>query len=158
LSLARERMPSAITLDIILPDVDGWRIIDSLRSDLATRHIPIWVVSTEDARERAFESGAQGFIAKPLLSAADLEENLRPLLASLDRRERRVLVVAPENAPDMDIVRSLASDGGILIEEAADMPAVINALEKAPIDCMVLDGRLDLPLFAVAEALRDHPP
>ena len=60
LALARDYMPDAVTLDILLPDIDGWRVLDRLKHDLSTRHIPICVVSTEDARERAFAAGALG--------------------------------------------------------------------------------------------------
>ncbi|MCC7252514.1 response regulator, partial [Hyphomicrobium sp.] len=155
LGLAREKIPSAITLDIVLPDIDGWRIIDSLRSDLATRHIPVWVVSTEDARERAFEAGAQGFLAKPMLSKTDLEDGLRPLLDGLGRKEKRILIAAPAGSADLNIVRALASDD-IVIEEARDLASAVRCLEHTPVDCLVADSRLDLPLFAVAEALRDH--
>ena len=49
-ALARERQPDAITLDICLPDIDGWRVLDRLKSDLATRHIPIYVISTRGER------------------------------------------------------------------------------------------------------------
>ncbi len=83
LALARDYMPDAITLDIVLPDMDGWRVMDRLKHDLSTRHIPICVVSTEDARERALDAGARGFIAKPIPSKAVLDEGLQDLLASM---------------------------------------------------------------------------
>jgi HAMP domain-containing protein/signal transduction histidine kinase/CheY-like chemotaxis protein len=155
LALAKEFVPSAVTLDIVLADMDGWRIIDGLRSDLATRHIPIWVVSTEDARERAFDVGAQGFLAKPLFSKSDLEEGLRPLLARIDRAERRVLLATAEASPQLDLVRDLASDG-IIIETAANVAEVKRALESAAIDCVIVDGRLGLPLFVIADAMQGH--
>ena len=68
LALARDYMPDAITLDIFLADMSGWRVMDRLKNDLSTRHIPICVVSTEDARERALDAGARSFIAKPIPS------------------------------------------------------------------------------------------
>ena len=68
LTMTREFHPAVITLDIFLPDMQGWRILDRLKTDLATRHIPICVVSTDDSRERALQAGAIGFLAKPLQS------------------------------------------------------------------------------------------
>ena len=60
LALAREYKPDAITLDIFLPDIDGWRVLDRLKNDIATRHIPVCVISTDEARERALELGRDG--------------------------------------------------------------------------------------------------
>ncbi len=154
LSLARERRPHAMTLDMVMPGIDGWRIIDSLKSDIATRHIPIWVVTAEDARERAFEVGAQGFITKPLLSRSDLESGLAALLAGLRRKERSLLVAAPEGTRDLGIVRALAS-GGIRIVETNDGASVPRILSDTLVDCMVIDSRLDVPLSACADALSD---
>src|SRR5207244_12527731 len=66
LALTREYKPDAITLDIYLPDIEGWRVLDRLKSDITTRHIPICVVSTDEARERSLNSGALAFVAKPI--------------------------------------------------------------------------------------------
>ena len=73
LTMAREFHPAVITLDIFLPDMQGWRILDRLKTDVATRHIPICVVSTDDSRERALQAGAIGFIAKPLQSKDEVD-------------------------------------------------------------------------------------
>ena len=64
----RDYQPAPITLDIYLPDMDGWRVLDRLKSDLATRHLPVCVISTDDSRERAFRSGAMAFLEKPIQS------------------------------------------------------------------------------------------
>ena len=63
LTLAMEHKPAAITLDIYLPDIDGWRVMARLKNDLATRHIPVCVISTDESRERALASGAWPFWA-----------------------------------------------------------------------------------------------
>ena len=84
LALAREYKPDAITLDIYLPDIDGWRVLERLKNDLATRHIPVCVISTDDARDRALASGALAFVAKPIQSRDVLDE----LLDHLERLRR----------------------------------------------------------------------
>src|SRR5262249_13343922 len=61
LALTREHKPDAITLDIFLPDIDGWRVLQRLKNDVGTRHVPVCVVSTDEARERALASGALAF-------------------------------------------------------------------------------------------------
>ena len=78
LALAREYKPDAITLDIFLPDIDGWRVLERLKNDLATRHLPVCVISTDEARRRALASGAIAFLAKPIQSRDVLDGMLRP--------------------------------------------------------------------------------
>ncbi len=68
LALAREYEPDAATLDIHLPDIDGWRVLERLKNDAATRHIPVCVISTDEARDRALSSGCLAFVAKPIPS------------------------------------------------------------------------------------------
>src|SRR5204863_495487 len=63
-----EYKPAAITLDISLPDIKGWRVLDRLKNDIATQHIPVAVISTDDSRERALAAGAHTFVAKPVQS------------------------------------------------------------------------------------------
>src|SRR5207248_4661583 len=66
LSLTREYKPDAITLDIYLPDIDGWRVLERIKNDVSTRHIPVCVISTDESRDRALASGALAFVAKPI--------------------------------------------------------------------------------------------
>ena len=77
LALARERQPDAITLDISLPDFDGWRVLDRLKHDLDTRHIPVFVITTDEERERSFSLGAAGVLNKPVQTREQLERRLR---------------------------------------------------------------------------------
>src|SRR5262249_42772435 len=67
-ALTRDYKPDAITLDICLPDMLGWRVMERLKNDLGTRHIPICIISTDECRERALGSGALTFVAKPIQS------------------------------------------------------------------------------------------
>src|SRR5207237_6855918 len=73
LHLARERLPDAITLDINLPDIDGWRILGRLKDDEATRHIPVQVITTDEEAERALRLGAMGVLVKPVKTKEQLD-------------------------------------------------------------------------------------
>ena len=76
--MTREYKPDAVTLDICLPDIDGWRVLERLKNDLDTRHIPVCVISTEEARERALTPGAMAVVDKPIQTKEVLEQALDP--------------------------------------------------------------------------------
>src|SRR6185369_12376470 len=92
LALAREYKPDALTLDIYLPDIEGWRVLDRLKNDVATRHIPVCVISTDEARERALSSGAFAFVAKPIQSR-DILDNLLATLGDFITRAMKSMLV-----------------------------------------------------------------
>src|SRR5258708_19799953 len=78
--------------------MQGWRVLERLKADLATRHIPVCVVSTDDARDRALNSGALGFIAKPLTSRDLVDQAIEQLRDFVSRPARQVLFMTPEAA------------------------------------------------------------
>jgi CheY-like chemotaxis protein len=78
LALAHRYKPQAITLDIGLPDMDGWALLDLLKNDPRTRHVPIHVISVDDSRKRGLRAGAFGYLEKPV----DRESCTRPCRAS----------------------------------------------------------------------------
>ena len=138
LTMTREFLPSLITLDIHLPDMEGWRILDRLKTDLVTRHIPICVVSTDDARDRALQAGAISFVAKPLQSADNVQVALAQLARYLDRPVRRLAVVMPPSPLRTQLLEGLDSDiDAVLAETPAEAPA---ALIDA--DCVVVDDAM----------------
>ena len=77
LELADKFKPAAITLDLFLPDIDGWRVLHRLKNDAATRHIPVAVISTDESRDKALNAGAHSFVAKPIQSKEVLEAHAR---------------------------------------------------------------------------------
>src|SRR5207253_7728027 len=85
LALASEYKPSAVTLDIFLPDIEGWRVLDRLKHDVHTRHIPVVVISTDEARDRALNTGALAFVAKPIKTKETVDELLVRLREYTDR-------------------------------------------------------------------------
>jgi len=138
LTMAREFHPAVITLDIHLPDMSGWRILDRLKGDLATRHIPICVVSTDDARDRALRSGALGFLAKPLQSSDDADAVLAQLHAYAEQRTKRLAVVMPPSARRSAFVATLDTDVDVVLAE--DRESARHALAGA--DALVVEDTL----------------
>src|SRR6185437_11114420 len=96
LTLLNEFHPAAILLDIFLPDIEGWRVLARLKNDITVRHTPVHVISTEEARERALESGARRFVAKPLQSRKAVDEVLAEAWQFATSERRRVLLVEPD--------------------------------------------------------------
>ncbi|HVK14231.1 MAG TPA: response regulator, partial [Gemmataceae bacterium] len=153
LELAREFKPEAITLDIHLPDMEGWRVLDRLKHDLATRHVPVCVISTDDARERALEAGALYFLAKPLQSKDPLDQLLTALNEFASSGRRKVLVVDADPARRR-AVTDLLADEEVEVTVAENGPAALAALKAGPVDCLVAgpDGPA-LDPAALADAL-----
>src|SRR6185295_4405337 len=110
LAMTREYQPSVITLDIFLLDIEGWRILERLKADLATRHIPICVVSTDDSRQRALDAGAIGFLTKPLQSVDVVNEALGHLYQFADQVAKKVLVVMPDGPVRAEYLACLDSE------------------------------------------------
>jgi CheY-like chemotaxis protein len=135
LTMAREFHPAVITLDISLPDMQGWRILDRLKTDVATRHIPICVVSTDDSRERALQAGAIGFVAKPLQSKDEVDVAVAQLYAYCERPLRNLVVALPPSPMRAQLLASM--DGDVRPIVAEDGAAIRAALADA--DCVVID-------------------
>ena len=137
LAMAQEFRPSLITLDIFLPDMQGWRVLDRLKSDPDMRHLPVCVVSTDDARERALQAGALGFLDKPLQSRDDVEVALRDLQRYLDRPRRRLAVAMPEGAERLALLSPLAEDiETVFVQTAAQAREVLPGVDALLVDAV----------------------
>jgi HAMP domain-containing protein/signal transduction histidine kinase/DNA-binding response OmpR family regulator len=104
LTLANQFKPGVITLDMVLSDMDGWRVLSRLKHDLTTRHIPVCVISTDDSRDRALRAGAHAFLAKPIQSRDVLDASLRALQEHIATPARRLLVGMREGPERNEIV------------------------------------------------------
>ena len=145
----------AITLDIQLPVIDGWRVLERLKNDLATRHIPVYVITTEEETDRAFPMGALGALQKPVKTREALEEVFAKIQAALSRPERDLLVISPDAATRMH-VREAVGEGPIHVAELSQPAEGLGALDAHAFDCVVFDpGRGTVRDFeAVVEVLR----
>jgi CheY-like chemotaxis protein/HAMP domain-containing protein len=141
LSLARDYLPSAVLLDIDLPDIDGFTVLDRLKRDPSTRHIPVHVMSSLRERERALRQGAISYINKPV-SREMLQEEFARIQKFLMGGKRSLLVVEDDMAQRESIV-SLIGDSDVRIVTAETGKEAMVALTEQHFDCMVLD--LTLP-------------
>ncbi|HXP01203.1 MAG TPA: response regulator [Luteibacter sp.] len=149
---AREHLPHAIVLDIGLPDQSGLSVLDILKHDVRTRHIPIHVISAEDHSRAALSLGAVGYLIKPT-THDELVQVLDSLEARLSQRPRRVLVVE-DDAVQLDAIRQLLASADVETVGASTAADCLSLLRHQTFDCMVLDLSLpDTSGFALLETL-----
>jgi CheY-like chemotaxis protein len=157
LALAAEYRPSAVTLDIFLPDIDGWRVLDRLKHDARTRHIAVAVISTEEARERALGAGAFGVFAKPIQSKEILDTMLSRLIAFVQRPEKSLLIITADDAHGQWLHEYLAADD-VRVTVAPSYEAGVEIMAGKPVDCMVVDARSSAPSVDMLSAGADGEP
>jgi CheY-like chemotaxis protein/CHASE3 domain sensor protein len=141
LNLAKYHMPSAIVLDVGLPDQSGLAVLDRLKRDVKTRHIPIHVVSAGDHAQTAFSLGAVGYMLKPV-KREELADVLTKLEAKLSQRMHRVLVVEDDEVQRAAVAKLLTSHD-VETVTAGTAAECLELLKQQTFDCMVLD--LSLP-------------
>jgi CheY-like chemotaxis protein/anti-sigma regulatory factor (Ser/Thr protein kinase) len=141
LAMAKRYRPSAILLDVGLPDRSGLSVLDALKRDPLTRHVPVHVISASDHARTALEMGAAGYALKPI-EREQLLEAIKHLEAKVTQKLRRVLIVEDDPVLRESTARLLAADD----VETVAVGTTAQALEHLGVttfDCMVLD--LSLP-------------
>ncbi len=141
LALASQFKPSAITLDLFLPDINGWRILNRIKNDATTRHIPVAVISTDESRDLALESGAFAFVAKPVQSKETLDNLLRALKEFAYRATKNV-VVASANPQMRDWMEQYLRADDVQVHVVSDWRAARTTSKACGADCLVLDAEL----------------
>lgn len=151
LRLAREHHPSGILLDVSLPVMDGWTVLDRLKVDEATRSIPVHFVSVSDVGRRGMERGAVGFLTKPVSREA-IAEALDRLLRFGEGKRRRLLVVE-DDAASRKAIRTALRAHHVEVDEADSAEDALPKIADVHYDCIVLD--LGLPGMSGLE-LMEH--
>lgn len=157
LNLAKEFRPSAVVLDVGLPDESGLTVLDRLKRDDLTRHIPIHVVSAADHSQTALSLGAVGYLVKPV-EREELARLLQTLETRLTRTMRRVLIVE-DDAVQRDAVGKLLASRDVQTVGVGTAAECLEELRRQSFDCMVLDLSLpDASGFSLLETLSqgDH--
>ena len=142
LSLAAQYQPHVITLDISLPDINGWRVLEKLKNSAATRHIPVYVITTDEDRARALRSGAIGMAVKPMQTRETLDHVLGVLFRYAERTDRELLLVEPD--PErMKKLRAFIPEQGVKVIEARTAEEALERLNGGTPDCVVLNPEIE---------------
>jgi signal transduction histidine kinase/HAMP domain-containing protein/DNA-binding response OmpR family regulator len=140
LQLARELQPTAITLDINLPEIDGWRILARLKDDVSTRHIPVHIITTDEEFDRGLRMGAMGGLTKPVRTKETLDAVFEKIKRAVEPHVHRVLVVEPEGAErdgmvemiageDVEIVTARTAEEGLAKAKEGGWDVIVTGLE-----------------------------
>jgi signal transduction histidine kinase/DNA-binding response OmpR family regulator/CHASE3 domain sensor protein len=136
-ALVRDMRPAAVLLDVGLPDRSGLTVLEWLKNDPLTRHIPIHIVSATDHADKALHLGAIGYTLKPT-ARSTLEAAIRRLEARLQQRLKRVLVIE-DDSPMRESIRALLQSENTEIVAVATLASAFDELAASTFDCVVTD-------------------
>src|SRR5687768_15982775 len=153
LQMARQHRPDAITLDLDLPGLDGWNVLDRLKHDPTTRHIPVHVISVTDDPHRGMRLGAKTFVAKSG-ERKDLDDAFDAIKAFNDRKMRTLLIVEDDETQRNTLVE-LIGDRDVEITAVGSGTEALDQLSRRDYDCIVLDlGLSDMNGLDFLEKMR----
>jgi CheY-like chemotaxis protein len=141
LALAHEYKPDAIILDMRLPVMDGWAVLERLKQHPETRHIPVHIVSAGDGRQSALRAGAVAFVEKPVSKEA-LDETFGAIRTFIDREVKRLLVVEDDEGERRALVELIGGGDDVEVTAVESSDAALEALHLQHYDCMVVDLNL----------------
>ncbi|MDP2338786.1 MAG: HAMP domain-containing protein, partial [Bacteroidota bacterium] len=150
IDLVSKYKPDAITLDLNLPDVDGWTLLDRLKLDPDMRHIPVHIITVEEERMRGMHRGAIGYFTKPVT-----KESLDAAFAYMDDYIQRPkkLLVAEDDLEQQKIIGKLIGNSDVTVTYAKNGREALELLREEKFDCMILD--LGLPIVSGIEVLEE---
>ena len=156
LELAREFHPTAVSLDVFLPDMLGWTVLNHFKQDPSMRHIPVQMLTMDEDRQHGLASGAFAYVNKPT-SPDELETAFARIKEYTAPRRKRLLVVEDDPREQLSIQELLGYDD-IDVQIASTGEEALEAVTSESFDCVVLDLRLpDMSGFDILERFREIP-
>ena len=156
LVLARRYVPTAITLDIFLPDMLGWTVLNNLKLEAATRHIPVQIISLEEERQHGLAHGAFSYLVKPVTTT--VLEQCFDRIKNFVAPHRKQLLVVEDNKVESDSIVELLGSDDLEIATVSTGKAALESLLDRPFDCCVLDLRLpDISGFDLLQKVQNEP-
>jgi signal transduction histidine kinase/CheY-like chemotaxis protein len=151
LALAREHRPTAVSLDLFLPDMLGWTVLSQLKQDPATRHIPVQIVTLDEDRQHGLAGGAFAFITKPSTTEG-LNDALSRITGFARPHRKRLLVVEDDPGERLGITELLGHDD-VEISTTETGAGAIRHMKEEAVDCVVLD----LPCSSISRPMKRFP-
>jgi CheY-like chemotaxis protein/signal transduction histidine kinase len=156
LTLARQYLPTAITLDVFLPDMLGWTVLNNLKLDPATRHIPVQMLSVEEERQHGLSHGAFSYLVKPG-TTEDLENAIDRIKSYVVPHKKRLLVVE-DDAIERDGIVQLLMHDDIEVAAVGSGEEALSVLHDRPVECCVIDLKLpDMSGFELLDRMQIEP-
>jgi hypothetical protein len=151
--LAERHLPSAIVLDVMLPNLDGWGVMRRLKDNPRTRHIPVHFITSLEEKQKAMAMGAIGFVTKPV-DTRQLNEVFEAIEDSIEKSVRKLLIVEDDAAESASMV-ALLEERGVEITVASTGKQAIELLASQAFDCVVLDiGLADMSGFELLDRIQ----
>ena len=155
LLLAEQYLPDAILLDLGLPDIDGIGVLEQLKFNLDTRHIPVHIISAQDEDPSIFQKGAVGYLVKPI-TAEQIEGMLDDLKRLLQRGVKEILVVE-DDINSQEAIKQLIQNKNINMTFSGTAQKTYDLMQKKQFDCIILDLMLpDENGFTILNKLQDR--
>ncbi|WP_193197443.1 HAMP domain-containing protein [Nostoc sp. MG11] len=156
LMLAQQFQPSAVLLDIRMPEMDGWTVLDRLKHDPNTRHIPVHIMTVEEGRQRSLQLGAIAYLQKPLTSET-ISEALTKIRGFVERQVKNLLIVEDDDIQRLSLVE-LVGNSDVATTAVSTGAAALEAIRSQHFDCLVLDlGLPDMTGFELIEQIKLEP-
>lgn len=156
LALTQDYQPDVILLDINLLDMQGWRILERLKNDINTRHIPVCVISTDESREKALSSGAFAFVAKPIDSGDVIDELLAMLKSFAERQKRQIIAIEPDKQ-QRESLEKILGDDKFELNFVSDIKAAKRLLKKNPADCLIINPSMVGSVMELLKTIQGEP-
>jgi CheY-like chemotaxis protein len=154
LELAKQFQPTAVSLDVFLPDMLGWTVLSQLKHNPLTRHIPVQIITLDEDRQHALARGAFSYVPKPTTTEGVAAALLQ--IKEYARPRRKRLLIVEDNAAEQMSIRELLDHDDIEIITTDTGAGALAILRKIPCDCVVLDLRLpDMTGFEVLDSIRE---
>jgi CheY-like chemotaxis protein len=157
IKMAHAYHPDAITLDIDLPGLDGWAVLDRLKHHPNTRHIPVHIISGIRERQQGLKAGAIAYLEKPVTKEA-LEDSFNKITQFIDQQVKRLLVVEDDEGQRRSMVELIEHED-VEITAVASAKEALDSLAATKFDCMVLDLGLGQGAdgFELLETVKSDP-